>query len=114
MKTLNDITIDTTLNTAVQTAKDRIQKIFDIDSFILFGSVARAEGDTESDVDLLIITKKPLSRNERHMITDIVFDINLSMETNLSTTVLDTESWESGVYSVLPFRDEILNDGIKI
>ena len=45
--------------------------------------------------------------------TDIVFDVNLQFGTNLSTLVVDQESWEAGIISVLPLRNEIIRDGIR-
>ncbi len=37
----------------------------------------------------------------RHQI-DIVFEINLRFDTNVSTLVVDRKSWESRLFSVLP------------
>jgi len=45
--------------------------------------------------------------------TDIVFDVNLQFGTNFSTLVVDQESWEAGIISVLPLRNEIIRDGIR-
>ena len=81
---------------------------------VLFGSVARNEFDDESDIDLLVLTDRPLARFERHQITDIVFEINLQYRTNFSTLVLDRGSWQAGPISVLPLRDEIAKDGIVL
>ena len=50
----------------------------------------------------------------RHQITDIVFEINLKFGTNFSTLVVDRESWDSGLYSVLPLRDEIVREGVPV
>jgi predicted nucleotidyltransferase len=87
---------------------------FDIEAVILYGSVARGEADEESDLDLLILTTDPLTRPARHEITDMVFEVNLLYGTNFSTLVVDRSSWEVGVFSVLPLREEILKDGIRL
>ncbi|MFH1148794.1 MAG: nucleotidyltransferase domain-containing protein [Pseudomonadota bacterium] len=86
----------------------------DIDELILYGSVARGESDGESDIDLLVITRRDFSRVERHRITDLVFDINLLYGTNFSTLVVDRRSWETGLFTVLPLHDEIIRDGIRL
>jgi len=81
---------------------------------VLYGSFARGQADEESDVDLLIVTGRPLTRFERHEITDVAFEVNLQYDTNFSTLVVDLKSWESGMFSVLPIRDEIIRDGIQV
>ena len=86
----------------------------DIESLILYGSVARGEADEESDLDLLIVTAQPFTRTARHEITDLVFEVNLLYGTNFSTLVVDRSSWEAGAFSVLPLREEILNEGIRL
>ena len=70
--------------------------------------------DAESDMDLLIVTPSPLTRFERHEITNVVFDVNLRHDTNFSTLVVDEASWDAGIISVLPLRDEIMRDGIQV
>ncbi len=81
---------------------------------MLYGSFARGQADEESDVDLLVVTAQPLTRFQRHEITNAVFDVNLQYDTNFSTLVVDLESGERGVISVLPIHDEILRDGIPV
>jgi predicted nucleotidyltransferase len=99
---------------ALNKIKRRVMARFPVTDFLLYGSAARGEADEESDLDLLIVTSQPLARFERHEITDIVFDVNLQYDTNFSTLVVDQESWETGIISVLPLRDEIMKDGVRV
>jgi len=99
---------------AMNEIKRRVMERFPVVDFLLYGSAARGEADAESDLDLLIVTAHPLTRFRRHEITDIVFEVNLQFDTNFSSLVVDRESWETGVISVLPLKDEILRDGIRI
>lgn len=103
------------------TQKQALEKIrvklfsdFSIKKMIIYGSASRDELSPESDIDLLIIMKFPIDREERHRITDIVFEINLEFATNYSTLVVDENAWENGLYSVLPLKEEVLNEGIVI
>ncbi|MFB0546154.1 MAG: HEPN domain-containing protein [Anaerolineae bacterium] len=85
----------------------------EVEEIVLYGSVARGEADEESDLDLLVVTAKPLSRAESHeKITHVVFEVNLRFDTNISTLVVDRDEWETGLISVLPIRGEILRDGV--
>lgn len=101
--------------------KDALEKLrsilfadFPVNKIIIYGSAARNELSSESDIDLLIITGNPINREERHKITDMVFEINLEFGTNYSTLVVDEDSWDNGLYSVLPLKEEITNEGIVI
>ena len=114
MKRIEDISLSGNENLALEILKNKLQSQFKIEDLILFGSVARGEADSESDIDLLIMTSERLPRKRRHEITDLVFDINLEFDTNFSTLVVDRHSWESGPFSILPIREQILADGASV
>jgi predicted nucleotidyltransferase len=114
MKHVDDIRMTPEQRGALVEIKRRLTEKFEIKAFVLYGSVARGQADEESDVDLLVVTDRPLTRFERHEITNVVFEVNLRYDTNFSTLVVDLRSWETGIISVLPIRDEILHDGIPV
>ena len=114
MRQAEDIPIGPRQHEALDEIKRRLPERFDIRALVLYGSFARGQADEESDVDLLVVTGRPLTRCERHELTDVVFEVNLRHETNFSTLVVDRKSWESGMFSILPIRDEILRDGIQV
>ncbi len=60
---------------AIQEACQVISKKFSIAQIILFGSKARGDSDSESDIDLLILTKYKMERTEQNKITSEVFEI---------------------------------------
>lgn len=99
---------------ALAIIRRELLEMFPIESIVLYGSAARGEAGAESDIDLLILTARELSRSERHQITHLVFDVNLEHDTNFSTLVVDRTSWETGLFSVLPIRRQVLRDGIPI
>jgi len=99
---------------ALEELKKRTISDYDVLDIVVYGSVVRGEADEESDIDVLLITKQQLDRETRHQITDIVCEINLQHDTNLSTLVVDHESWKSGVYSILPIHEEIQSEGISL
>ena len=77
---------------ALSEIKRRLLEMFDIEAFVLYGSVARGQATEESDADLLIVTSRPPTRFERHEITNVVFEVNLRCDTNFSTFVVDLRS----------------------
>ena len=114
MNQLRIMHFDVNQSLAFDELKKNLLKLFPITTIILYGSYARREQDGESDIDLLIVTERVLLRHERNTITDIVFEINLKYDTNFSTLVVDNDSWESGYFTVLPIKQEILKDGVKL
>lgn len=114
MKLMDDIAIMPEQRGALAEIKRRLLEKFDVAAIVLFGSLARGQADEESDADLLVVTDHPLTRFQRHEITNEVFDVNLQHDTNFSTLVVDRQSWETGIVSVLPIHDEILRDGVQV
>lgn len=108
------LVLSNTEMSALKILKEKITRQFEIVDVILYGSAACRKTDIESDIDLLIITSEPLSRERRHEITDIVFEVNLEYNTNFSTLVVDKDSWETGYFSVLPIKEEILKEGLPV
>lgn len=115
MKRLDDITVgQNQWCEALDELRRKLCAEFEIETLVVFGSVVRGEADEESDIDLLVVTPRPLTRFERHQITDLVFEVNLRYGTNFSTLVIDRHFWEDRAVTVLPFRDEILKEGIPL
>ena len=114
MRRLDDIALTQNQRRALTELRDRLLAEFDVEQVVLYGSVARGTADEESDADLLVVTPRLLTRPARHKITDLAFEVNLLYGTNFSTLVVDRQSWESGLVSVLRLRDEILKEGIPL
>jgi len=114
MKQIEDISLTINQTQALNELQRLLRSQFEIVDLVLYGSVARSEADEESEIDTLVLTARPFTRFERHKITDMTFEINLQYNTNFSTMVIDNESWERGIISVLPLHDFILNEGIQL
>ena len=67
--------------------------------------------DEESDVDVLVLTHRPLKSRERNALYDDVFALNFHYDTNVSVLVVDIHNWEVGPLSILPLREEVEQEG---
>ena len=113
-KRLSDLPLSESLRDALTAARRRIAAEFQVDRIVLFGSVARGEVHEESDADLLILLKEQASLETRDRITSLILDINLEYGTNLSELIVDQETWNHGIPSVLPIHKAIEEQGIRL
>jgi len=114
MSRLSHLQLPQNVQDALQTARERIAAEFAVDRIVLFGSVVRGEADEESDVDLLIVLQDSPTHQRRDRITRIIFDINLEYDTNLSELIVDRQTWDHGLPSVLPIHKEVEEEGIPL
>ena len=114
MKTLFDLHLPQAIHHALQAAQKRISAEFDVDRIVLFGSVSRGQADEESDVDLLVVLNDSPSHQERDRITNIILDIYLEYDSNLSELIVDRQTWDLGLPSVLPIHQAIQEEGIPL
>jgi len=114
MRSFGDVALSSKDREAIECAVRVLREKFPVEQVILFGSKARGTDDEESDIDLLILTSRPLSWQEQDAVTDELFDIELTCNVLISTLILSTREWTEGVYIVLPIHDEIERDGVVI
>jgi predicted nucleotidyltransferase len=111
MKKLGDIRLGKEDRQAVEAAIAILRDRFPVRRVVLFGSKARGDSDADSDIDLLVLTERKLTWQERDAVTSALFELQLRMDVVLSTLVLSMEEWNGGFYQVLPIRGEIERDG---
>ena len=112
MKTILEIELQREDREAIAAATLLLKEHFPVTSITLFGSKATGRDDTESDIDLLVLTARKLDWRERDAITDALFDIEMAHDVVISTLVIPAEEWENGPYRVLPIRDEVDREGV--
>jgi uncharacterized protein len=97
----------------ISTIADRIREQYDAKEVILFGSYARGDQNSDSDIDLFIIS----DTNERffdRMATVSRMVRGLIRKIPFSPIVLTTKELEERIKRGDQFIAEILNKGIKI
>ena len=97
---------------AIQLASEMLRDKFPVRKVILFGSKARGDDDEESDIDLLLLTDRPISWEERKALIDALFDIELAYDVVISPLISTSADWLEGTFSVMPIHDEIAREGI--
>jgi predicted nucleotidyltransferase len=114
MKTINDVNLAPNDREALADATRILNERFPVAKVILFGSKSRCMDDTESDIDLLVLTEKALSWRERDAITDALFEVEMKHDVVISTLVATVDEWDKGAFSIMPIHKEIAQDGIVV
>ena len=114
MKTLADLRLPQNVRDALRAAQDRLNAEFNVDRMLLFGSAVRGTAGEGSDEDLLIVLREPAGHHTRDRISSIILDVNLDYETNLSELIVDRQTWDHGIPSVLPIHAIIDEEGVPL
>lgn len=114
MKTLDNIQLPVRIRSAVQEAADRLKGELPISQVILFGSQARGQAAPDSDIDLLILTTCPVTRDLKDKIGDILFDIDLKDDVLLTSITVHQDRWDSDFIAQLLIHQEVERDGCLI
>ncbi|HEY7301881.1 MAG TPA: nucleotidyltransferase domain-containing protein [Xanthobacteraceae bacterium] len=114
MRTLGQSALENHERTAIEAAARLLRERFAALEVVLFGSRARGEGDAESDLDLLVLTARPLDWRERQALIDALFEIELTYDVVLSPLIVMRDAWQHGPYSALPIHAEVERDGVAV
>jgi len=110
-KTLADTQLTGRDRRAVKAAAKLLRSHFPVAEIVLFGSKARGEDDPESDIDLLVLTSRPLSDRDESEVTRALLALELDLAVVISPLLVCVDDWREGFYQVLPIRREIERDG---
>lgn len=81
---------------------------------ILYGSEARGEARTGSDIDLLILLDKDnISPKEEDKITAPIYDLEIETGTVISPVVMTRKAWEAAKRKTV-FYYNVMKDGILL
>ncbi len=114
MKNIEDIPLSVEDRDAIEEAARLLRERYPIDEVILFGSKARGTDDEESDIDLLLLTSRKLSRQEEVGIIDMLYEVEIKRSVIFNTMILSSEEWTEGIYQVLPIQKEIEKEGVRL
>ena len=109
------------LNSLVEADRQTIAEIaaalpagWPVDAIVLYGSKARGDDTPESDIDLLVLTGRPLPPDETGRMRGFVRRVGLRLGTRPELSIRTSDEWWHGVYQAAPIRKEINADGIDV
>jgi predicted nucleotidyltransferase len=91
------------------TYKDNVQEIY------LYGSYARGDYTSESDIDMVAIVKgnRETLQQQLKEIWNIASDISLDYEVVVSPTVIPYDEFEN-YKNILPYYRNIMEEGVRL
>ena len=84
-----------------------------IDSIILFGSVARGEAKEDSDIDILVVIKKKNVKDMKE-IYGIAFEVSMEYLLDVSPKVYGMNEISNSLKIGVPFIKEVLKEGVSV
>jgi predicted nucleotidyltransferase len=114
MKGLDKTSLTDAERRAVKAAAEELRMKFSVDKVILFGSMARGDRDEHSDIDLLILTSRPLHWREEKGVVEILFDIGMEHDVIFSPLFASTDEWDGGLFTNFPVFHEIGREGALV
>ena len=112
MKMVSDINLKGRDRKAIDVAVHLLRKGCPVIRVVLYGSKAKGTDHEESDIDLLVLTSRDFSWQERDTITDALSDVELAHGVVISTLVVPVHEWSAGRYAVLPIHDNVERFGV--
>ena len=94
-------------------AKERLARQIPVFEVRLFGSRARGDDTPESDVDVYIETVS-LTRQQRRLVSDILWEIGFENSVVVAPVVFSREDLENGPLSASPLYRTIKREGIPV
>ena len=114
MKVKNGKSLEQREEIAIEAVARILRSQFPVEEIILFGSKARGDHDVFSDIDLLLVTTKPLHWREEKAIVETLFDIGMTHDVIFTPLFVSKEEWQGGLFAQFPIYTEILRDGAVI
>ncbi len=80
----------------------------------LFGSVARGTDDEQSDIDLLVLVRRPLSPQEREELSIRAYDEDLKRGTVTQCIVRTVDAWHRPEVQCGGLAHEVEREGVPL
>lgn len=81
---------------------------------ILYGSRSRRDAVPESDWDLLILVSGPINDERTDRIRHRLYEIEWETGEVISSIVRNHEDWNSGIFQVMPFHRQVVQEGVRL
>lgn len=108
---------DLSLNNLIKETYELLCNVFGdrLEQIWLYGSYARGDFDSESDVDIMVLVDLPKDKlsSYRRKVSDLSSELDLKYDVLLSIKLQDKETFQKFA-EVLPFFKNIIREGKRV
>jgi predicted nucleotidyltransferase len=94
--------------------RQTIQRVVPGTTVYLYGSAARGTREPDSDLDVLLLTERPLSRAEQSAVADAVYELELARGIVVSTIQYEKAEWDAPLTCASPFRMQVEAEAVLL
>lgn len=94
--------------------KEAVQELEPSAKIILYGSRSRGDAAAESDWDFVILVDGQVNDKRVDTIRHRLYELEWEYEEVLSSVICSREDWESPRFQVMPFHQNVEQDGILL
>ncbi|MFZ2631665.1 MAG: nucleotidyltransferase domain-containing protein [Desulfosalsimonadaceae bacterium] len=98
----------------VNRLKTRLQERVKLHQVIMFGSRARGDAESDSDMDVLVVLNEPVSRQSKKIVSDNAWEIGFDAGILVMPIVVSRDSWENGPDRVSLLARAVREEGMRI
>ncbi len=106
--------MDTLDQQILQRLKRLLQERLKVHQIILFGSRARGDADTESDMDVLVILDQPINRKTREIASECTWQAGFDAGIVVAAILFTRDEWDNGPEHYSPLAQAVRSDGILV
>jgi predicted nucleotidyltransferase len=94
--------------------KHAIEEKVQLSEMILFGSRARGDAESDSDMDVLVVLDGPVSKQSRRIVSDNAWEVGFEAGIVVVPIMVSRESWENGPEQVSLLAMAVREEGVSI
>ncbi|MFH0728181.1 MAG: nucleotidyltransferase domain-containing protein [Pseudomonadota bacterium] len=98
----------------VNRLKSLLQRKLKLHQVILFGSRARGDAESDSDMDVLVVLDEPVSRQARKIVSDNAWETGFEAGIVVVPVVVSRDNWENGPNRASLLAIAVREEGLQI
>ena len=114
MRTLPETALKEKDLMAVLDAAERLKSEFPVERIVIFGSKVKNRDDDISDIDILLLTSRPVTWQEKSRMVRLLSRIGRQFDVLFDPIIHSIEEWDHGIPKHFPIHQVVETEGILV